>query len=214
MKFIKKNINFFVKIIIILLLFLMLFNLNFVRKKIISILGGYTDIKTTIVIDTFITKEKIDTLKFINKYIKTKGKLVHYDTITNYVYINNNNETITETVKKFNVEIEDSLISGNFLIFNNFKGDLLNSDFTYKPKFPKYIIKEKEKIITKTITNTLTKEENKIGIGFMLNTENNGFIKINYLTKKDLDFGINIGKSFNNLNNNKLIIGFSFTKYF
>lgn len=109
-------------VVIALLIFIILMMIQCDRKVVPSV-QGRKQLEQTIIV-----KSHTDTIKFVDTvYIKIPVKILVpvIDTIDNTnVYTN---------------PFEDSLIKGT--ITSKVDGVLVNQDFTYKPKFPKYIIK-------------------------------------------------------------------------
>ena len=70
-----------------------------------------------------------------------------------------------DSLKKFKVKVSDSLIDGTITVKNKFNGDLFLASFNYKPLFPKYITRTDTVFKSTTISETLSKERSKFGIG-------------------------------------------------
>lgn len=140
---------------------------DWLRTFVITSLGGYTKKETVTKTETKYIKGKVDTLAVFNHYVETKGIILNpkpkikyitkYDTIRDTIY--------KKKIKEFKVNVKDSLIDGEMTIRNYFNGDLFSADFKYKPLFPKYITRVDTIFKTETITETLTKERSKFGIG-------------------------------------------------
>ena len=98
----------------------------------------------SITYDTVTTVSRtVDTIKFIDTvkyYVKVEVPTPFFDTISN--------------LNIYTAGIEDSLIIGS--ITSKVDGVLVNQDFEYTPKFPKYII------ITDTVTNNITETITKV----------------------------------------------------
>lgn len=192
-------------IIVGLLLFLWILKTWF-SDKIITLLGGYVNKEVEIQIDTQYVKGKIDTLEVFNAYVETKGIILNPIPKIEYRYkyidpVNNKQETV-DSIKSFNVKINDSLIDGTFHLINNFEGDLVYSKFNYKPKFPKYITSTDtiKTIVTKTIT--LDNKRALLGAGVGYTTINNLHIPSlsgSYTTKNNTQFIIEYGKPLNDI---------------
>lgn len=185
-----------IAIVILILLLLFLFK-GFFKETLITSLGGYTKKETDTIVQTRYKIGKIDTLEIFNSYIETKGiKIGETKIITNYVNTTTN-KTIKDSLKVHNIKIEDSLLSGNFTIYNKLNGDLEDSYFNYKPKFPKLIRRVDTLTQTITITETLSKEKNLIGGGLgitHINTEIYGSVVASFQLKNNLQFLVEIGK--------------------
>lgn len=139
-------------------------------------------------IDTIVEyRSYIDTVFFPKEVTKTVAKIINTrDTI----YI----DSITNTPHKFNVvdtHICDSLIEGT--ISTVMDGTIVAQDFTYKPLFPKYIIK------TDSVITTISAEaklRNSLYLGMQLGG-NKGQMELGPVivltTKKHLLVGYNYG---------------------
>lgn len=147
----------------------------------------------SITFDTLTTyKSHIDTIPFIDTipyYIKIEVPVPVYDT--------------TDSTNNYYTSFEDSLIKGEIL--SKVDGVLVNQDFTYTPKFPKYIIKTDS--ITKTITITKELEpKRKVFLGLNVGGNTNTFNfgpQAAFLDKKDRLYNYNY-----NLLNNTHNVGF------
>lgn len=88
------------------------------------------EIKTVTVSDTTYVKGESDTVFLSDTIIKYKYLT---STITEVIH-----DTISgDTINKYTTPIEDSLLTAT--ITSSVKGELLNTSFSYKPKFPQYI---------------------------------------------------------------------------
>lgn len=151
-------------ILIILLIYIFQ---DWLKDFIITSLGGYTKKETVTVVDTKYIKGKIDTTAVFNHYVKTNGIILNPEPKIEYITIR---DTIRDTiykkgVKNFNVKVEDTLIKGNIKIQNFLNGDLNFANLKYKPLFPKYITRTDTIKTTKTVTEYLSKERAKFGVG-------------------------------------------------
>lgn len=129
-----------------------------------------------------------------------------YDTIPVFVNVEVN-VPIYDTIKNLNIydnKFEDSLISG--YIHSEVDGTLVWQNFTYTPKFPKYIKQTDTLIINKTDSIVVTKtleERVKFYAGFELGGNTNSFTaspKISLVDKKFNQYSIRydlIGKTIN-----------------
>lgn len=148
---------------------------DYFKDKIITTLGGYTDKEVKVKIDSTYKVGKLDTIAVFNHYVKTKG--INLNPKARVIYIdkpNNRKQKIKDSLKQFEVKIKDSLLDGTFTINNRFNGDLENSFFNYKPKFPKYITRVDTVFKTKIITETLINKRSKVsfGAGYDLSNQN------------------------------------------
>lgn len=188
---------------IILLLFLILFLKNNFKNMIIKSLGGYVNKETIIEIDTFYTVGKVDTLAVFNHYVKTKGIILNPTPEIRYKWLkvlpDTQEEVVIDSIKEFNVQIKDSLLDGTFKIINDFKGNLVDNEFNYKPLFPKYIRRVDTVKIIKTVTNTLNNQSSKIGIGVGYNNLQSLSVLGSYTTKDDWQFIYEVGKNVNDI---------------
>jgi hypothetical protein len=147
----------------------------------------------------------IDTLQHITDTIR----ISHIDTIklpadTHYVHVPINTpsilydtiyiqgERIVDTTNLYTNTYEDSLLSGT--IVSKVDGTLVDQNFTYVPKFPKYIVKTD----TVTINNTtvIEKKKTKLFIGAELGG-NQTFFNVSPIidiqTKKGYMYGYRYG---------------------
>lgn len=191
--------NLLIAIIIILLLFIAR---HWLKDKIITSLGGYTH--KEVVTDTIVDYKvgKIDTLAIFNHFVKTKGivlnpkpEIIYRDKYSNPV--SEDSGVISDSIKKYNVTIKDSLIDGTFTVFNNFKGDLLDSYLDYKPLFPKYIARTDTIIKTITNTETLSNKRNLLGIGVGYNNLQYASLLGSWTTKNKWQIIYEYGKPLN-----------------
>lgn len=154
-------------VIILAILILIYVFQNWLRTFVITTLGGFTKKETVTKIETEFIEGKIDTIAVFNHYVSSKGiilnpepKIIYetkYDTIRDTIY--------STKLKQFEVAVKDSLIDGKITIKNYFNGDLFSADFKYKPLFPKYIKRVDTIFKTTTITETLSTERAKFGVG-------------------------------------------------
>ena len=171
---------------LIVVLVLYLFQ-DWLRDFIITGLGGYTTKETVTVTKTKIKIGKVDTTAIFNHYVETKGIILNPKTKTEYITVR---DTIRDTiykkgVKNFNVKIKDSLIDGKINIQNFLNGDLNFANFKYKPLFPKYITRTDTIFKTTTVTEYLSKERSKFGIGLGSDTEFNNLDLLGSFTFKN-----------------------------
>ena len=172
--------------IVILLIVIYIFQ-DWLKGFIITSLGGYTKKETVTVINTKYVQGKIDTTAIFNHYVETKGIILNPKTKTEYITVR---DTIRDTiykkgVKNFNVKIKDSLIDGKINIQNFLNGDLNFANFKYKPLFPKYITRTDTIFKTTTVTEYLSKERSKFGIGLGSDTEFNNLDLLGSFTFKN-----------------------------
>ncbi|WP_299672007.1 hypothetical protein [uncultured Polaribacter sp.] len=181
---------------IALLLLLFLFK-DWIRNAIITGLGGYTTKETQTITKTEYKQGAIDTLAVFNHYVSTKGITLNPE--PKIVYITrtapNQKNTILpkesvpiDSVKQFEVQVKDSLLDGRFTIYNKFNGDLLSSEFNYKPLFPKYLLRVDTLRIATTQTETLTRIRSKFGLGLGVDTQSRFQILGSYTTKNNWQF--------------------------
>jgi hypothetical protein len=106
------------------------------------------EIQTVTVSDTTYVKGKTDTFLLLDTVIK-------YKYLTSTV-IETIHDTISgDTIHKYSTPVEDSLLTAT--ITSTVKGELLNTSFNYKPKFPKYITRVDTLRIEDSTTVTITK---------------------------------------------------------
>lgn len=130
-----------------------------------------------------ITTRHIDTIHFVDTvkyFVKVEIPIPVYDTTTK--------------LNTYTAIVEDSLISGS--IVSKIDGVLVDQNFTYTPKFPKYIKIHDTTTITKTITKVLpNKRELYLGVfaGGNINTFNLTPV-VSFKDKKDrmFSYGYNI----------------------
>ncbi|WP_299672124.1 hypothetical protein [uncultured Polaribacter sp.] len=186
---------------IALLLLLFLFK-DWIRHAIITSLGGYTTKETQVVTKTEYRQGIIDTLEIFNHYVSTKG--ITLNPKPKIVYVTRKVGTQTpiatpkesipiDSVKQFEVQVKDSLLDGRFTIFNKFNGDLLSSEFNYKPLFPKYLLRVDTLRIATTQTETLTRIRSKFGLGLGFDTQSRLQILGSYTTKNNWQFVYEFG---------------------
>lgn len=187
--------------LIIIVFIIILVRDNF-KNMIITSLGGFTHKEVTTKIDSVYKLGKIDTLKVFNHYVKTKGIILNPEPVIKYRWRYKNPDTKEEveidSIKKFNIKIKDSLIDGNFKIINSFTGNLLFSDFKYKPLYPKLIRRVDTVEINTTTTNTLSSKTNKFGIGIGINSLQSPSLLGSFTTKDNWQFIYEYHKNFNN----------------
>ena len=184
------------KILIGVLIVLLIYIFSdWIRTFIINSLGGYTT--KEVVTDTKIKYKqgKIDTIAVFDKYVKTRGInlnpkpkiVIRYDTIY---------DTIKKTeLKEFEVAFKDSLIDGKMTIRNYFNGNLESAFLNYKPLFPKYIRRTDTIYKTTIITETLSKERAKFGVGVGTDTE---FSNLDLLGSYTLKNGLQVMYEYSN----------------
>ncbi|WP_299664778.1 hypothetical protein [uncultured Polaribacter sp.] len=181
---------------IALLLLLFLFK-DWIRHAIITSLGGYTTKETQTITKTEYRQGIIDTLEIFNHYVTTKGITLNPEPKIVYVTrkvgtqtpITTPKESVPiDSVKQFEVQVKDSLLDGRFTIYNKFNGDLLSSEFSYKPLFPKYLLRVDTLRITTTKTETLTRTRSKFGLGLGFDTQSRLQILGSYTTKNNWQF--------------------------
>ena len=117
-----------------------------------------------------------------------------------------------DTIKELNIydsPFEDSLISGS--IYSEIDGVLVAQNFTYVPKFPKYIIQKDSIFITRTdsVINTILEPKKlKVFVGLEVGGNKTTFNlgpKISFLTKKDIliDYNYDVINKTHNVGFNK-----------
>lgn len=170
---------------------------DWVKDKIIVSLGGYTHQTKTITIDSTFIKGKVDTLAIFNHYVKTNGIILNPK--ARVIYRDNPDKKIKEkdTLKEFTVNVTDSLISGDFTVLNNFKGDLISADFKYKPLYPKILRRVDTLRIETKEESTLTNKRSLIGLGGGFNNLSYLSITGSYITKKNWQVLLEYGKPLN-----------------
>jgi len=195
LKLIKDNYKILIYIVLFILAYLL--TTEWLKDKIIVALGGYTDREVVVETNTEYVQGKVDTIAFFNHYVTTHGINLNPKPKIIYKYKTVAGEVIKDSIKEFTVAIKDTLLNGKFIVQNNFKGDLLNSTFTYKPLFPKYLIRTDTIKITNTVTNTLTNKRSLIGLGVGYNNLHYFSILGSYTTKSKLQFMYEYGKPLN-----------------
>ena len=192
------------------------------KNPTIRALGGYTEKNTTVEIDTTYLPAKIDTLEVFNAYIETKGIVLNPKPIIKYVFPDNESGegvgTPIDSLKHFNVSVQDSVIDGTISIFNRFNGDLFDAVINYRPLVPKTILRTEYMTITKTVTETLSNDKSRIGFGIGANTEKFLSGGVEYITKDNLGIEIEYENTrlFNDQNYPipEHIVGIKLKKYF
>lgn len=148
---------------------------DWLRTFIITSLGGYTKKETITKTEIEYRQGKIDTLAVFNHYVATNGIILNPEPIiiykTDTIRIKEKDSIVNTPLKKYEVSVKDSLIDGKITIRNYFNGNLYDARLLYKPLFPKYIKRTDTVYKTKTITEYLSKERAKFGIGFGTDTE-------------------------------------------
>tara|TARA_R110000796_G_scaffold105289_5_gene215291 strand:- start:10482 stop:11183 length:702 start_codon:yes stop_codon:yes gene_type:complete len=176
MGYFKNSIGFIktISVIMVIIIVLFLFK-DWLRTKIITSLGGYTKQETSITIDSTYVIGKVDTLAVFNKYIKTKGIIINPKTTVIYKYRYTSPDTkikvVIDSVKVFNVKVKDSVIDGNIQVVNNSVGELVSVDLEYIPLIPKLLRRIDTVYKTTKITEILSNERAKIGIGIGVDTQ-------------------------------------------
>ena len=183
---------------VIIIIAILIIAKDWIKDKLISSLGGFTDKEVETKVDSTYQEGKIDTIALFNHYVQTQGiNLNPKGTIEyRYKYLDpvTDVEMVSDSIKKFDVTVNDSLIDGTFTVFNNFKGDLLNSFFNYKAKFPKYITGTDTVRIGTTTTETLSNKRGLIGIGVGYNNLQFPSVLGSYTTKNKWQFIYEYGK--------------------
>jgi hypothetical protein len=151
----------------------------------------HTKIKTKTVVDT-ITKTVVDTIPFYN--IKDSIRITNMK-ILDTIY------SVDSSSIKYNTEVEDSLLSGNIFTTVLTDGTLVNQNFTYIPKFPKYIMRTDSIIINKNTTNTVQDWGIYGGTSIVPTNKFGMYGTIGFKTRK----GVYIGAGYDPFNNNALI---------
>lgn len=100
--------------------------------------------------------------------------------------------SIDSTEWTYVTAMNDSLINGTITTKVKNTGELKAQDFTYVPKFPKYIVRTDSITITNTITNTITEPDWGIYGGLMVSPYKNLSLiaTAGLKTKKDMYFGL------------------------
>lgn len=172
---------------------------DWIKDKVISSLGGFTDKEVKVKVDSTYQVGKVDTIALFNHYVKTQGINLNPEgkTVYKYKYLNpiTKEEVVSDSIREFKVSITDSLIEGTLTVFNSFKGDLLNTLLDYKPKFPKFITRVDTLKIYTNITETLSNKRGLIGIGVGYSSLQYPSILGSYTTKKKWQFIYEYGKS-------------------
>lgn len=158
-------------IIIILIVFTFIFK-EWLRVKMITALGGFSN--REIVKDTTIVykKGKIDTLAIFTEYITNHNININPKPIIEYRYKYNDpvvdEVVVLDSVKKFTVDITDDIIEGTAIVTNSYKGDMLDMKLRYLPLIPKLIQRTDtiERLVTETVTLTNERAYFGIGMGF------------------------------------------------
>ena len=197
MRFLKDFKQYVISIALIVLLYILV---GYFKDVIIVKLGGYTSQTSETIVTTKIVKGKVDSLEVFNHYVKTKGIILNPKTRIVYVKSPDNKDTeiVMDSLKEFTVTVKDTLIEGAFTVVNNFKGDLISSDFEYKPLFPKYIRRvDTLKVYTNT-TIVQSNERSYFGLGVGANNLQYISILGSYMTKKKWQFIGEYGKPLSN----------------
>tara|TARA_R110002020_G_scaffold42863_2_gene125060 strand:- start:5882 stop:6478 length:597 start_codon:yes stop_codon:yes gene_type:complete len=148
----KENVSNIKSITIIGLIVYIIFLQQCYNKQSTSIITETTDTTRVTVIDTLPFS---DTVKHHIR-VTIPEKITVYDTMFSIV-----RDTVDTTVYTYLQNVEDSLLEG--LIETKVKGFLISNDFTYTPKFPKYIYRI-DTIKTKTVVK-IEERKFKIGVG-------------------------------------------------
>ena len=172
--FIKNKTNKILVIIIILLLFFV--SLQKCNNTVLPSDTKVTTSDTTYYthIDTIPFYNVIDSIRWYNLPIISKD-------------IDSNEITYV-------TEVNDSLIDGNITTVVKTDGTLVNQDFVYVPKFPKYIIKHDSTVIDNSTTITKYKDNKGFYGGLMVAPYKTIALigTIGYKTKKDMYVGIGL----------------------
>ena len=112
-------------------------------------------------------KGKSDTVYFFKTKIITKLVPSKVDTIVDTL---NGKPVVT---KQYTSNLDDSLITAKLITVIE-SGDLKYTDFTYTPKFPKYITKVDT--VKEYYTNTVVKDKASLYAGFILGGSVNSFL--------------------------------------
>jgi hypothetical protein len=99
---------------------------------------------------------------------------------------------VDSTIIDYTTHVEDSLLSGDILSTIKRDGTLINQDFSYVPKFPKYIYKTDSIIVNNTIKETYEEKDWGIYGGIMISPYKNFSLipTLGLKTKKDMYFGV------------------------
>ncbi|WP_139959160.1 hypothetical protein [Flavicella sediminum] len=192
--------NIYKIIISIIALFVIYLAIEYLKDKIIVSLGGYTHQTTTTVIDSTFVKGKIDTLEIFNHYVSTHG--INLNTVPKIVYLKKEvkKEVIQDSLKQNSITVKDSIIDGVFTVFNDFKGNVINSEFNYKPIYPR-IIKQTDTLkVYKTNNIVQSNKRALLGLGIDVNTMNFVSIRASYLSKNNWQFIGGYGRNMMKLN--------------
>lgn len=209
--------NFRTGLIVIITCLLTLFFIVQCRETVIPVLGGYLKENVSIKTDTIYLPVKIDTLEVFHSYITTRGIILDPLPVVKYIIKTvDNTPIIIDSTKAFEVVIKDSLIDGKISIINDFTGNLLTSDFTYMPLFPKIIEKRIPYKVTETKTITLDNPRTYYGIGLGGNSLGYPSVHGSILTKKKMNYTLEyeVKSILNTPDINKGIIGVKITKFF
>lgn len=184
----------YIGVIILLLLFTLLMQCGDDKS---------VDIKTVVKTDT-VKISHIDTIKFTDTiYRKILVKVAQP-----IIEIDEKGDSVGTYISNYS----DSLIDGE--ITSKVKGELLTQELSYKPKFPKYIIKTDSIIITKDSTTVINNNTFKliggIDIGGNLNVFDVSSV-VGFETKKGMIYGYRYG-IISNTHNIQISKTFSFKK--
>lgn len=228
---ISNNIKTVIKITIGVLVLLLLFWLggDWARTKLITALGGYTEIETKETIDT--TSVEYDTIymKYDKLFAKVDSLLTRKET-SNYIHTyketiiqkdgTTKEETRTEIlplVYTHENPISDTLINGIIkTIINPADCKILYQDLQYKAKFPNIV--SKTITIEKTKESTLTKDKRALlGVGLNVNSDRSAGIVGAYQFKNNTQIQLNYNKNFDTrieVDRPKDVFGVTLIKFF
>lgn len=156
-----KNIklNYILILVIILLIFFLY------RGCCASI--NYRDTTNTVKDSVIYVKGKSDTVYFAKTKVITKLLPSKVDTVIDTV---EGKPTVT---KHYTSNLDDSLLTAKLITVIE-AGDLKYTDFTYTPKFPKYITRVDT--VKEYYTNTVTKDKASLYAGFIVGGSANSFV--------------------------------------
>jgi len=148
----KRNVSNIKSLTIIGLIIYIIFLQQCYNKGTAPIITIKSDTTKVTVIDTIAFQ---DTIKHHIR-IKIPEKITVFDTMFQIV-----RDTVDTTIYTYLQTIEDTLIKG--LLETKVRGDLISNDFTYTPKFPKYIY-QRDIIKVNTVVK-IEKRKFKLGVG-------------------------------------------------
>ena len=167
--------------ILILIVVCLLFFLSLQKCK-----NTFTEVITTTKVETVIDTTHVSVIDTIPLYVDS--------VVLQYLPIIGEEVSLDSSEFYYSTAVNDSLLAGKIFTTVASDGTLVQQDFTYLPKFPKYIYQIDTFWIDKTVTITNTIQEQDWGLygGLMVSPYKNLSITgtLGLKTKKDLYFGV------------------------